>query len=230
MACRCRRLTTIAVLAWAACNHTGSPAGAGGADCSGGPFVSECDQCIESTCCAQAAVCYADPTCTGCAAGTPSSPASCATGMTPAWDALLACMTAQCNGPCVAHSTCNPVTNAGCGDAGAACDLDQDGVFVCFPGPTPAPLCASCSNENGPYCSGTSHCLEQGGGGRCARYCCDDGDCGAGVCDMGSLPGGVGVCVVMLDAGVDPECSESATVPSHGFCFNPPPPTDGGNG
>jgi hypothetical protein len=222
-------------VAWAACNKSTSAAGTGGADCSGGPFVFECDQCIESVkeCCTLAAACYADLTCLGCASAVPVDAGTCTKGATPAWDQLLACINAQCDAPCVPHSSCNPVTNDGCADAGQACDLDQDGVYVCFPTPVAAPLCAGCSNENGPFCAGTLHCLEQGGTASCARYCCDDGDCGGGMCDTSSVPGGVGLCVAMLDAGANPACPVNGSggpptsAPSNGACLGAPK-VDGG--
>jgi hypothetical protein len=71
-------------------------------------------------------------------------------------------------------------------------------------------------------------------GGKCARYCCNDGDCAGGKCDMSNLAMGVGLCVLMLDAGVDPVCGVDggdggppAMAPSNGSCFTIP---DGGGG
>jgi hypothetical protein len=218
-----------AFLSLAACSNAGNPGGAGGADCSGGPFLFACDQCIESSCCGEAATCYADAVCATCAAGTPASPAACVKGATPRWDALLGCAISRCAATCVQSSSCNPVTNDGCTDASEACDLNQYGAFGCFPAAAGVAACAPCSNASGPFCTATFHCISQGESGLCARYCCDDGDCGGGRCDTSNLPGGVGVCVVVLDGGVDPTCPADggaggppSIAPSRGACFQLP--------
>jgi hypothetical protein len=93
---------------------------------------------------------------------------------------------------------CNPITNYPCkADAGEACDFSQNG-FQCYPPPpdNTAALCASCDVQNGPACLPTSTCLPTANGNECARYCCDDSDCGNGHCDkttFGSDP--IGFCV-----------------------------------
>lgn len=68
---------------------------------------------------------------------------------------------------------CNPVTNEPCA-AGDACDLSQEGGFVCFPPPNDQNTCEPCDNANGPFCQGTNACVE----GSCAKYCCTSDDCG----------------------------------------------------
>lgn len=107
---------------------------------------------------------------------------------------------AATNGACVTidgtNTTCNPVNNFGC-DAGAgeACDLGPNG-FQCFPPPNDMPLCASCDNQNGPFCMPTMHCVpEDGGGSGCARFCCDDTDCAGGKCDTSIFGQAPGLCV-----------------------------------
>jgi len=61
----------------------------------------------------------------------------------------------------------------------------------------------------------------QGNNGKCARYCCDDGDCGSGgVCDTSLLVEHVGICVTMIDAAGEAQaCSAPMTAPSNGSCF-----------
>lgn len=111
---------------------------------------------------------------------------------------------------------CNPVTNDGCDSAaGEACDATADG-FVCFPAPNDVALCGECSNSAGPFCEAGSTCVGAEGT-QCVKYCCDDGDCGSGVCDTGG--GLVGVCVVAA-GGTEPACDAPAVAPSNGSCLN----------
>jgi hypothetical protein len=95
----------------------------------------------------------------------------------PACDAAV---TAPSKGSCVALGqkvTCNPVTNAGCDAAkGEACDVGPNG-FQCYPGPNAVSLCGECGADKG-FCAGGLYCL-----GKCAKYCCEDKDCGTGKCD-----------------------------------------------
>ena len=89
---------------------------------------------------------------------------------------------------------CNPVTNEGCMAGAEECDLATGGVFQCFASdPSDAPICQMCDEAAGPFCGAGMTCL---GDGSCARYCCDDADCGSGKCDKSSEPGNVGVCVM----------------------------------
>lgn len=109
--------------------------------------------------------------------------------------------TAQCDASLVTPSdgvcvqlggpiTCNPVTNQGCNTpAGEACDYGPGG-FTCYPGPNDAELCWACG-PNGPHCGSGFTCTSDG---VCAKFCCDDLDCGSGgICQMSQL--GVGHCV-----------------------------------
>ncbi len=91
---------------------------------------------------------------------------------------------------------CNPVTGAGCNaDAGETCDYEGTG-FHCYPPPPPATaaVCATCDLAIGPACAPTNTCVPIDGGFACARFCCVDGDCGQGHCEV---PAGqvVGVCL-----------------------------------
>jgi hypothetical protein len=125
------------------------------------------------------------------------------------------------------------VTNGGCNPT-SACDFGADtnrqSTFVCYdpPPPNTAGICASCDDKT-VACLGGFTCLY----GQCARYCCDDGDCGTGVCDPTNAFG-VGVCVtaVSVDGGMPaPACDAPATSPSLGKCVTVADggsPADGG--
>src|SRR5690349_7159631 len=146
-------------------------------DCTVGPFGMTCERCVETSCCTEGAACYNDSDCNDCINDMAADPTVCNKGVTPTLDTFVACLTNKCNAECLPHSECNPVTNGMCA-TGEGCDLDQDGVYVCFPPPNPAMLCTACSNaSSGPYCAGTLHCIEDMNGmnGQCTRFCCDDG-------------------------------------------------------
>ncbi|MBL9022184.1 MAG: hypothetical protein JNL21_08275 [Myxococcales bacterium] len=90
--------------------------------------------------------------------------------------------TLPARGACVtmtgAHE-CNPVTQEGCDvAAGEACDKGTAG-FVCYPDNNEHTACEGCGDD-GIYCVAGYGCLEQ-----CAKYCCDDADCGPGTCRKG---------------------------------------------
>ena len=64
-------------------------------------------------------------------------------------------------------------------------------MFVCFDPPNTEDLCAACNNMNGPFCLPGNTCANN----VCARYCCDDSECGSGTCDKSFFGGvGLGVC------------------------------------
>lgn len=96
---------------------------------------------------------------------------------------------------------CNPVTNFPCDtDAGEQCDFSGDG-FDCYEGST-VPLCGECDGDAA-FCLGGSTCTlyaydpEIVANG-CAKYCCDDDDCGdGGTCAPAiDIPGAsVGLCL-----------------------------------
>jgi hypothetical protein len=115
-----------------------------------------------------------------------------------------------------APSGCNPVTNAGCNSAGGeACDLNQDGVFFCFPPPNDTALCGACDNSAGPFCVAGATCQGEMGI-KCVRYCCTDADCGGSVCTKGGFAMAgypdLGVCDTMEG------CAAPAVAPSGGSC------------
>lgn len=116
-------------------------------------------------------------------------------------------------------ASCNPVTNEPCA-AGEACDASNNDTFQCFPPPNDANVCGMCDNMNGPFCKGGHGCAAKNG---CAKYCCDDGDCGTGTCvktngeNQPLWPGvDVGVC---LDAMGNAACDAPGVPPSNGACI-----------
>ena len=175
-----------------------------------------CGTCVENHCCTALSECGKAQGCPECLMG---NPATCAANQA-LLDKLVACTKSECDAECKAaapppppnpvcdaaatapsqgaclklgqKAACNPVTNAGCDSTkGEACDLGQSG-FQCFPGPNTAALCEECGKDKG-YCAGGLFCV-----GKCAKYCCDDTDCGSGKCDKSiirdpDLP--IGVCV-----------------------------------
>jgi hypothetical protein len=97
---------------------------------------------------------------------------------------------------------CNPVTQSDCTGANNACDYNVDSAgnfigFTCFPNMMyTVAACGSCdpTYNNGPYCDKGFTCLpidQAGMVGRCARYCCTDGDCGSGKCTITQGDAGV---------------------------------------
>jgi uncharacterized membrane protein YgcG len=97
-------------------------------------------------------------------------------------------------GACVAADVhdCNPITQEGCNvAAGEACDLGA-GKFVCYPAPNTLAACETCPQDNdSTWCGPGLTCT-----GTCAKYCCEDADCGPGTCVKGLyfIDLGVGLC------------------------------------
>ncbi len=85
---------------------------------------------------------------------------------------------------------CNPITNEGCNaGAGEACDLTANGNFECVNGAHNLGACAPCSTgqcQAGMTCEITPSCT---------KFCCDDTDCGQGICARPVNATGPGVCV-----------------------------------
>lgn len=124
---------------------------------------------------------------------------------------------------------CNPVMGEPCRE-GEACDYLQPVLgtisgFFCFPPPSDAGLCETCNTGTGPLCANTLTCADESGGlssgnGSCARYCCTDGDCGAGACVKGTYaPAAPDVGVCADDAGTVPACDLPSAPPSGGSCI-----------
>jgi hypothetical protein len=100
--------------------------------------------------------------------------------------------------PCASDDgtfACDPVTNAGCADAGVGCDygeLDDVSGFYCYEDAT-EPGGAACDAAAGPWCAAGHTCV----GGVCASYCCGSADCGGEACsplDLEFVDGPLGTC------------------------------------
>lgn len=174
----------------------------------------ECGACAEPVCCGELLKCV-DSSCVDCF----QDPSLCEFNEFGAFvaDQLKGCMRNSCSsacfpgevvepacdalppggskGACVTINNqdvlCNPVTNEGCNEFGAVCDHAESG-FACITHPYGTELCGSCGATG--WCASGHTCVE----GRCARYCCDNSDCGSGHCDTTLQPGTdfpVGVCV-----------------------------------
>lgn len=115
---------------------------------------------------------------------------------------------------------CNPVTNAGC-DVGWACDSSVKAVFKCYEPENDAPLCGACNGNDGPFCMGGLTC---GATQTCTKFCCDDGDCGTGVCSKldaqgDARYGGVDLGICMKKGHDEPACDAPVSPPSQGACI-----------
>jgi hypothetical protein len=202
----------------------------GASACANAGFGTECDTCLQGNCCDETAECIKTDGCLDCVSGKtcPDTAkdaaavlfqcvqASCNTeciGGGGTGGGTGAPGTAYCGvdkgtpsgGKCIAPpaggkfdtSNCNPITNEGCDTAsGAACDANQKGGFSCFAPPNDVAICGTCDASAGPFCKGTSTCYD----GKCAKYCCDDTDCGpSGKCDLTVYPnnggGKAGACI-----------------------------------
>ncbi|MBM4358161.1 MAG: hypothetical protein FJ096_08615 [Deltaproteobacteria bacterium] len=176
------------------CSDLNGGAGGGApADCSKVAIKMEddCTACVKGDCCDSLAACDAIPNCVKCFFREETDAKICGTmEITAATEKLFHCTECKCGAECLPQQ-CNPVTNEPCNSgAGEACDFGQDG-FVCYPAPNDQKLCEECDAANGPWCEGGHTCGEDGG---CAKYCCDDGDCGGGTCSkLDKLD--VGICL-----------------------------------
>jgi hypothetical protein len=94
----------------------------------------------------------------------------------------------------------------GCNTAnGESCDANNNNGFQCFTmPPNTEKLCGMCDSNNGPECLPGSTCTV---GGTCAKYCCNDGDCGSGTCNknMTTNDPNVGICIVKTAADAGPD-------------------------
>jgi hypothetical protein len=182
---------------------------------------SVCQQCAAAMCCSDLAACMAEDTCAACLTNPNlEDPTVCLDSAE--FHELDDCAKASCRLECTSTLRhCNPVTNESCdAAAGEACDLLYSLStgrligFACAAGGNTHALCEPCgSSGDGDYCMPGLTCLEA-----CARFCCDDGDCGSGTCNKELLEDpNVGVCV---DAAEQPACDAPAVAPSMGECAN----------
>jgi hypothetical protein len=126
---------------------------------------------------------------------------------------------------------CNPVTNEPCNETADQehCDRvlvgDEVVGWQCNLRTQDALLCDACNyNFGGTYCFRGHTCGDGLGDisvtGTCARYCCDDGDCGTGTCLKGvfsSADPDVGICDTQVGGA---GCDAPADAPSLGSCVS----------
>lgn len=98
------------------------------------------------------------------------------------WSLMPDCSgsSAPSGGSCYAGMGCNPVTN-NC-PSGQVCSWSGDGTFDCYPASSAQSACGQCGwalGYEGVECQGGYDCVPPEIG-KCARYCCNDADCGAG--------------------------------------------------
>jgi hypothetical protein len=212
----------------------------GEAECGALLIASPCFDCAEAACCSQISACFGDAESGGCADCAAGDDAACAASEV--WKELYACGDSSCNsecrdpavaacdapedspsmGACAPDGGCNPVTGEGCA-AGETCDFDGK-AFTCYSGSDATrTLCEDCGNEVG-FCTAGSMCFASYRfepdavvlTRQCARYCCDDADCGTGRCSFVLKTGdgqavSVGACVTD-----DPAAGGAATAGSGG--------------
>jgi len=214
----------LALVPWACSTEGSSSNGSTSSTSSGGALGCEnilepgdCATCMQSKCCEEVARCSAAEGCIACSF---AGGATCSPSNIDVSDAAVACMYASCKAACIDNPAtcsvpeappskgacvtlggaieCNPITNEGCDvAAGEACDVTQSG-YECYPTENVNALCSDCGDKAG-YCKPGLTC---GPGQYCARYCCDDTDCGGATCDKKQgYPGFVGICTGMSMGG-----------------------------
>jgi hypothetical protein len=186
-----------------------------------------CGICMQGYCCETLAACNTDGFCLGaCFFGLwPLDPGCSQPPSAAPFKAITSCQTQFCGKACAPVDICNPVNNSGC--PGDYCDTVNPGIFYCTGNiGTPVPLCAACDPTNGPFCDADLHCDPVSH--TCARFCCDDGDCGTGnkcVTDPkrafgATLPDSkitaVGTCLTQDESTA--ACDAPMTAPSMGKC------------
>lgn len=123
---------------------------------------------------------------------------------------------------------CNPVTQEPCAPT-EACDRVQPfpgtvSGFFCFPPPNETAICESCNTNVGRTCEAGLTCVDDTGAlpatdGLCGRYCCDDEDCGTGVCLKGTYAPAAPDLGVCAEGGGDvPACDVPSASDSGGSC------------
>lgn len=164
----------------------------GGGGAGGGPTgdcskifekPNDCTTCLTNSCCSELAVCKGILNCVACLiTQTEMDKKLCGTPEIDAAATKLGhCQECTCATECL-QPPCNPVTNEPCDTgAGEACDHAGGGKFQCYAAPNDAKLCEACDAMGGPYCEGGHTCHPDGG---CAKFCCNDGDCGTGTCAL----------------------------------------------
>lgn len=93
---------------------------------------------------------------------------------------------------------CNPVTNEPCSEF---CGNYGQGLFQCYTTTDSLqPVCGDCGADDLGCIGGATCPADDGwpGGFSCAKYCCDDGDCGSGTCykdGIATPDAPVGICL-----------------------------------
>jgi hypothetical protein len=192
-----------------------------------------CASCAEAACCQEASDCQSNGSCLNyCVSGYWPPAEVCATeAVKQLSDKLAACLKTSCSPQCDAHDTCNPVLGTGCGTA-ASCEPFVPGIFGCLTplGTVIAKICETCDLFVDPICGAGMHCFKGTSTSQCARYCCNDADCGTGKCvlDQAIAFGApllddtkLGICLTM--DGASPACDAPAVSPSNGSCITASP-------
>lgn len=188
-----------------------------------------CDTCAQASCCQEASDCKANGTCYNvCLGGYWPLDKSCTTeAVKQVTDKLTTCLATSCSPGCDPIDNCDPILATGCGPS-TSCELFVPGVFGCLAplGPGLAKVCETCNLFLDPICGPGMHCFPVAPGtSQCARYCCDDADCGTGKCvvDQTVAFGApllhktkVGICLTA--DGASPACDAPAISPSKGSC------------
>ena len=105
-------------------------------------------------------------------------------------------------------NACNPVSNAADGGGTCdtqACDSNDMSGYSCFDLSATVAACGETCSTNGNFCDAGYTCTDKDAfmgtdihaNPVCARWCCDDADCGGGVCvSVNQAAGpGLGVCL-----------------------------------
>lgn len=193
-----------------------------------------CATCAETSCCQEAADCKSNGSCFNYCIGSywPANHVCATDAVKLVTDTLNTCLKTSCSPGCDAIDTCDPVLGTGCSQNGS-CEPFVPGVFGCLVplGTVVAKVCETCDLFVDPICGAGMHCYPGSSGtSRCARYCCDDADCGTGKCvvDQTVAFGGpllhktmVGLCLTV--DGASPACDAPAISPSNGSCSKPAP-------
>lgn len=196
-----------------------------------GRLAGDCGKCVDAKCTAEVNACNpaggVQCPAFGCITCYVNPETGCNPNNKPFADALDACAMAQCEpecyppfpewwcsppipapsgGSCVTLGgtfLCNPVTGEGCNAAaGESCALASSGEYKCLSGSHDKGICEPCGPDVG-FCDSGMICAMGISGLRCARFCCNDGDCGAGAkcTQYADLMGEIGLCITLAGAG-----------------------------
>lgn len=201
-------------------------------NCSKVIFPGDCDVCLQTSCCPEMAACIAQGNCVNACMGSVLPNLTQCTeldgSLKDTFVPATQCLKSKCADQCTLADECNPVTHNGCTVIGSSCDLLYPGYFRCFdPDGTPAKICEKCDFQETPFCDSGLRCHPVTK--TCARYCCNDSDCGTGRCETDPMlafgaevsraDNKVGICVNKSPMPDGPACDAPAISPSLGACF-----------